>query len=59
MCVTLTAVRRPVGSCSVRTASIWILKSMEMPLRSPRPFQGEHIQMDQIVQDFKTIRYKS
>ena len=22
-------------------------------------FQGEHIQLDQIVQDFKTIRYKS
>lgn len=53
MCVTLTAVRRPVGSCSVHTASKWLLKSMEMPLRSPRLFRGNIFNW---AKWFKTLR---
>ena len=53
VCVTLTAVRRPVGSCSVCTASIWVLKSMEMPLRSPRLFRGNIFNWTKLL---KTLR---
>lgn len=53
MCVTLTAVRCPVGSYSVHTASKWLLKSTEMPLRSPRLFVGSIFSWAKL---FKTLR---
>ena len=51
--VTLTAVRHPVGSYSVHTASKWLLKSMEMPLRSPRLFRGNIFNWTKLL---KTLR---
>ena len=53
VCVTLTAVRCPVGSYSVHTASKWLLKSTEMPLRSPRLFVGSIFSWAKL---FKTLR---